>query len=52
VIAPHNTQQAVRVADDAAFFLMGELIEFGPREKIFITPTDQRTLDYVQGRFG
>jgi len=52
VIAPHNTQQAVRVADDAAFFLMGELIEFGPREKIFITPMDQRTLDYVQGRFG
>lgn len=52
VIAPHNTQQAVRVADDAAFFLMGELIEFGPREKIFITPRDQRTLDYIQGRFG
>jgi phosphate transport system ATP-binding protein len=52
VIAPHNVQQAARVADDAAFFLMGELIEAGPATRIFTNPTDRRTEDYITGRFG
>ncbi|NPV75521.1 MAG: phosphate ABC transporter ATP-binding protein [Anaerolineae bacterium] len=52
VIAPHNIQQAARIADDVAFFLQGEVVEFAPAEKIFTTPKDRRTLDYVQGRFG
>lgn len=52
VIAPHNVQQAARVADQAAFFLQGELVEHGPAEEIFTRPRDQRTEDYVTGRFG
>jgi phosphate transport system ATP-binding protein len=52
VIAPHNVQQAARVADDAAFFLMGECIEAGPAEQMFTTPRDRRTEDYITGRFG
>ena len=52
VIAPHNVQQAGRVADDAAFFLMGELIEAGPASQIFTVPRDRRTEDYITGRFG
>lgn len=52
VIAPHNVQQAARLADDAAFFLMGELIEAGPAEQIFTNPRDRRTEDYITGRFG
>ncbi len=52
VIAPHNVQQAARVADDAAFFLMGELVEFGAGEHLFINPRDRRTEDYITGRFG
>jgi phosphate transport system ATP-binding protein len=57
VIVTHNMQQAARVSDDCAFLLMGEdrageLIEFAPTEKIFTDPTDKRTLDYIQGRFG
>jgi phosphate transport system ATP-binding protein len=52
VIAPHNTQQAARIGDFAAFFLQGELIEYGPGESIFSRPKDKRTLDYIQGRFG
>jgi len=52
IIAPHNVQQAVRVGDYAAFFLMGDLIEFGPGKEIFYTPKDKRTLDYITGRFG
>ncbi len=52
IIAPHNVQQAVRVADYAAFFLMGELIEFGPGKEIFHTPRDKRTSDYITGRYG
>jgi phosphate transport system ATP-binding protein len=57
VIVTHNMQQALRVSDDCAFLLMGEdrageLIEFGPTQKIFHDPTDPRTLDYINGRFG
>jgi phosphate transport system ATP-binding protein len=52
VIVPHSVQQAARVADYAAFFLMGELIEHRPGAEIFTTPHDQRTEDYVTGRFG
>jgi phosphate transport system ATP-binding protein len=50
--APHNTQQAARMADEAAFFLQGELIETGPVDQIFVRPKDKRTQDYVNGRFG
>jgi phosphate transport system ATP-binding protein len=52
VIVPHSVQQAARVADWAAFFLQGELIEHGPGSTLFINPQDQRTEDYVTGRFG
>jgi phosphate transport system ATP-binding protein len=52
VIVPHSVQQAARVADYAAFFLMGELIEHRPGNEIFTTPQNQRTEDYVTGRFG
>ena len=52
ILAPHNEQQAARVADYAAFFLQGELVEFAPGKKLFINPKDKRTEDYVQGRFG
>lgn len=52
IIAPHNVQQAARVADDAAFFLMGDCIEAGPAERMFTAPKDQRTEDYITGRFG
>jgi phosphate transport system ATP-binding protein len=52
VIVPHSIQQAARVADYAAFFLMGELIEHRPGKELFTTPRDQRTEDYVTGRFG
>ena len=52
VIVPHSIQQAARVADHAAFFLMGELIEFQPGSALFTTPRDQRTEDYITGRFG
>ena len=52
VIVPHSVQQAARVADYAAFFLMGELIEHQPGKDIFTRPVDQRTEDYVTGRFG
>jgi len=52
VIAPHNTQQAARVADFAAFFLEGSLIEYGPGKELFALPRDKRTQDYVEGRFG
>lgn len=52
VIVPHSVQQAARVADYAAFFLMGELIEYQPGTSVFTTPMDQRTEDYVTGRFG
>jgi phosphate transport system ATP-binding protein len=52
VIVPHSVQQAARVADYAAFFLMGELIEHRPGTEIFTAPRNQRTEDYVTGRFG
>jgi phosphate transport system ATP-binding protein len=52
VWVPHNTQQAARMADLAAFFLQGELVECGTAEQIFVRPTDKRTQDYVNGRFG
>ncbi len=52
ILVPHSVQQAARTADQAAFILQGELIEFAPGKKLFITPKDQRTEDYVQGRFG
>ena len=52
IIIPHSVQQAARVAEYAAFFLMGELIEHQPGKGVFTQPTDQRTEDYVTGRFG
>ena len=52
VIVTHNMQQAARVADWTLFMLYGEVVEFGPTNKIFTTPEDQRTEDYVTGRFG
>ena len=52
VIVTHNMQQAARVADWTAFFLMGHLIEYDKTEKIFTAPTDKRTEDYITGRFG
>ena len=52
VIVTHNMQQAARVAEYTAFFLMGKLIEFDKTEKIFTTPSDKRTEDYITGRFG
>jgi len=52
VLVPHSVQQAARVADLAAFFLQGELIEKGTGKEIFITPKDIRTEDYIMGRFG
>jgi phosphate transport system ATP-binding protein len=52
VIVPHSVQQASRVADHAAFFLMGELVEYRPGREIFTAPRDRRTEDYVTGRFG
>lgn len=52
VIVTHNLQQAARVADYTAFFLLGEMVEFGPSDKIFTAPKDKRTEDYITGRFG
>ncbi|MDD4495364.1 MAG: phosphate ABC transporter ATP-binding protein PstB [Eubacteriales bacterium] len=52
VIVTHNMQQAVRISDNTAFFLLGELVEFGNTEKIFSQPDDKRTEDYITGRFG
>ena len=52
VIVTHNMQQAARVSDFTAFFLMGELVEFGVTTDIFTKPQDQRTEDYITGRFG
>jgi phosphate transport system ATP-binding protein len=52
VIVTHNMQQAARVADTTAFMLMGELVEHGPTERIFSTPADTRTEEYVTGKFG
>lgn len=52
VIVTHNMQQAVRISDNTAFFLMGDLIEFAETEKMFSQPQDKRTEDYITGRFG
>lgn len=52
VIAPHNIQQAARVADCAAFFLQGQLVERGPGKELFLNPRNKKTEDYVTGRFG
>ena len=49
---PHNTQQAARMADFAAFFLQGELIEYADGTDLFMNPKDKRTQDYLEGRFG
>jgi phosphate transport system ATP-binding protein len=48
----HNMQQAARISDKTAFFLMGEMIESGKTKQIFERPADKRTADYVNGRFG
>ena len=52
VIVTHNMQQAVRISDNTAFFLLGDLVEFGSTETIFSQPVDSRTEDYITGRFG
>ncbi|MFR5890515.1 MAG: phosphate ABC transporter ATP-binding protein, partial [Lachnospiraceae bacterium] len=52
VIVTHNMQQAVRISDNTAFFLLGDLIEYGSTEKMFEQPEDKRTEDYITGRFG
>ena len=52
VIVTHNMQQAARISDKTAFFLLGELVEFGPTESVFSMPQDKRTEDYITGRFG
>ena len=48
----HNMQQAGRISDRTAFFLLGELVEYGPTKELFTTPGDKRTEDYITGRFG
>ena len=52
IIVTHNMQQATRISDKTAFFLLGKLIEFGDTERIFSRPADKRTEDYITGRFG
>ena len=52
VIVTHNMQQAVRISDQTAFFLLGDLVEFGNTEEMFSQPRDKRTEDYITGRFG
>ena len=52
VIVTHNMQQASRISDKTAFFLLGELVEYGPTTQIFQNPQDKRTEDYITGRFG
>lgn len=52
IMVTHNMQQAVRISDKTAFFLLGELVEYGDTEVLFSTPTDKRTEDYITGRFG
>lgn len=52
IIVTHNMQQAVRISDRTAFFLLGELIEYGDSERLFSKPSDKRTEDYITGRFG
>lgn len=52
VIVTHNMQQAVRISDKTAFFLLGDMVEFGETEQLFSMPKDKRTEDYITGRFG
>ncbi len=52
VVVTHNMQQASRISDSVAFFLLGELVEHAPTQQLFSTPQDQRTADYLTGRFG
>ena len=52
VIVTHNMQQAVRISDQTAFFLLGDLVEYGDTEQMFSKPNDKRTEDYISGRFG
>lgn len=52
IIVTHNMQQAMRIADKTAFFLLGEMVEFDKTEKMFSNPEDKRTKDYISGRFG
>ncbi|MBQ8238686.1 MAG: phosphate ABC transporter ATP-binding protein [Oscillospiraceae bacterium] len=52
VVVTHNMQQAVRISDQTAFFLLGDLVEFGKTEEMFSQPRDKRTEDYITGRFG
>ena len=52
VIVTHNMQQALRISDRTAFFLLGELIEYDDTERMFSTPTQKKTEDYITGRFG
>ena len=52
VIVTHNMQQAVRISDKTAFFLLGDLVEYGQTDQIFSVPKDKRTESYITGRFG
>ena len=52
IIVTHNMQQAVRISDRTAFFLLGEVVEYGKTDQIFSLPKDKRTEDYISGRFG
>ena len=52
IMVTHNMQQATRVSDNTAFFLLGEVIEYDKTEKLFSMPSDKRTEDYITGRFG
>lgn len=52
IMVTHNMQQAVRISDKTAFFLLGEVVEYGKSDKLFSMPKDQRTEDYITGRFG
>jgi phosphate transport system ATP-binding protein len=52
ILVTNNTKQAARISDNAAFFLMGQLIEIGPTDRIFTVPQEKTTIDYVTGRFG
>ncbi|HJZ47351.1 MAG TPA: hypothetical protein VKE41_09305 [Roseiflexaceae bacterium] len=52
IIMPHSIQQAARMSDSAAFFLLGDCIEYGKGNQLFVSPGDKRTEDYATGRFG
>ena len=52
VMVTHHMQQAVRVSDQTAFFLLGDLVEYGDTDQLFSTPKEKKTEDYITGRFG